>query len=130
MISKKKVFIVIGLAIITIVGLTLNFGFLKAKKVYVEAPLDFNPISGFPVTLEKTENEHIKLYPVSNPRPILVKMDLESKIITSDSLLEFLYDGPLYQMYSDNEYKFFLVSQKKDGSGVIIQVKPRLTLYD
>jgi hypothetical protein len=126
----KKILIVIGLAIIAIVGLTLNFGFLKAKKVYVEAPLNFNPASSFPVILEKAKNEHIKLYPVSKPSSILLEKDMEYTIITRDSLMEFLYDGPLYKMYSDNEYKFYLVSRKEDDSVEITQVRPILTLYD
>ncbi|MCK0161311.1 hypothetical protein [Allomuricauda sp. F6463D] len=130
MIFRKKLLIVIGLAIITIIGLTINFCFLRAKKVYVEAPLDFHPVSSFPVILKKTKNEHVKLYPVSKPHSIFLKTELESNIISRDSLLEFLYDAPLYKTYSDNEYKFYLIKRGNDGYGEVVQVKPKLTLYD
>lgn len=130
MIFKKKILIVIALVIVIMIGLTINFCFLRAKKIYIEAPLDFNPVSKSPVILEKAKNEHIKLYPVSKPSSILLEKDLEYTIITRDSLLEFLYDGPLYKMYTDNEYEFYLISRKEDGSSEITQVRPRLTLND
>ena len=127
---NKKLLIIIGLIVLTILGLTMDFGFLRAKKVYIEAPLDFHPVSGFPVILEKAKNEHIELYPVSKPRSVLLKKELENKIISRDSLLEFLYNGPVFNIYPDNEYKFYLVRRRKDGSGEIVQVRPRLILYD
>nr|WP_288932323.1 hypothetical protein [uncultured Allomuricauda sp.] len=130
MILKKKLLILIALVIVIMTGLTINFCFLRAKKIYVEAPLDFNPFSKSPVILEKAKNEYIKLYSVSKPSSSFLEKGVEYNIITRDSLLEFLYDGPLYKMYSDNEYKFYLVSHKEDGSVEITQVRPILTIYD